>query len=153
MELEPTRATLSQVTKSRNGEMVLIEDDVQNVVNSLHEIDPHLRVRFSEAGGYFVVYWQPEGELPGNGELVTTAQELDQRIVHLVRRLYHKAMQPGYSFADEIEKQEEKDRREREHRDSEQRGEALERLAHAMRKDAGYTDGKIFIPKGVKTND
>lgn len=149
MELEPTRATLTQVTRSRDGAMVAIEDDVQNVVNDLNKIDPHLRVRYSERGEYFVVYWKPDEALPGDGELVTTAQELDQRIVRLVERLYYEATQPGYSFADELEKQEAKDRREREHEEAELRGEALERLAHAMRKDAGYTDSKAFIPRDV----
>lgn len=148
MEIPPVKATLTQVTKARQGAMVLIEDDVQNVANDLAEIDPHLRVRFSEAGGYFVVYWKPDDEEPGNGELVTTAQELDQRIVALVRELYYKAQQPGYSFADELEKEEQRQRKERDHQFTEDRGEMYERLAHAMRKELGYDGGKVFVPGG-----
>lgn len=147
MEIRP--ATLTQITKGRDGELVAIDDDVQNVANGLHEIDPHLRLRYSERGGYFVVYWKPEDWEEGDGYLVFTAQDLDQRIVQHMRELHHRCKQPGYSFADELDAQEAKHKREGEHAFAERMGEVGERLAHAMRDDLGYNTSSAFIGKGL----
>jgi hypothetical protein len=146
MEIPPRKADLAQISRGRHGEMVLIENDVQGVANSLAEIDPHLRLRFSEAGEYFVVYWKPDDEPEGNGELVTTALDLDMRIVELVRELYWKAKQPGYSFADELAAEQERRQAVEGAKFTEEHGEMFERLAHAMRKDLGYDKGRVFVP-------
>lgn len=148
MEVRPTHASLAAVIKSREGAMVMIEDDVQNVANDLRDIDPHLRLRYSEAGEYFVVYWKPDDEDEGCGDLITTAVEIDQRIVKDVREIYHRCSQPGYSFADEHERREDEAKRERDHALREANGELYERLAHAMRKDLGATN-RAFIPADV----
>jgi hypothetical protein len=123
--------------------MVQIDDDVQGVADALHGIDSHISLRFSEAGNYFVIQWKDDHE----SYLITTAQDLDQRIVKRVEKIYHDVRQPGYSFAGELEKAEAKNKAEMDHEASEARGPALERLAHAMRADLGYDKQRVFIPE------
>ena len=155
MEIAP--ASVAQIKKGRNGRMVTIADDVQGVVNALSQLDPHLRVRYSEAGGYFVVYWTAdpskaeEEDHEGNTTyLVTTAQDLDHRLVQRVEEVYWKHRQPGYSVAKEQDEIDRKAERDNEHAFTEQRGEMYERLAYAMRRDLGYDKGRVFITKEIK---
>lgn len=122
--------------------MIQIDDDVQGVANGLAEVDVHIRLRFSEGGGHFVVYWKDEGD----EYVITTARELDQRIVRRVEKVVHDCRQPGYSFAGELEKVEAKAQAQQDHEASEARGPALEQLAHAMRKGTGHDKQRIFIP-------
>jgi hypothetical protein len=128
MEIQP--ASLAQVRRARGGQFVAIEDDVANVARDLHALDPSLRLRFSEAGGYFVVY-QDLGE--GKENIVTTAQELDQRIVKRVEEV----MQPSYDYAAELAAQDAKAEADAQERFNEQVGEIGERLFHAARRDKG----------------
>lgn len=150
MEIRP--ATLAQVTKARNGKYVEISNDVQGIANALNEIDPHIRLRYSEAGGYFVVYWSenPNVAEEDDGDnttyLIFTAQDLDHRIVHRMAEVYWKCRRPGYSFADELEREQERQKKEKDHAWSEAMGENFERLAHAMRKELGYDKGRIYVP-------
>lgn len=150
MEIRP--ATLAQVTKARNGKYVEISNDVQGIANALNEIDPHIRLRYSEAGGYFVVYWSenPNVAEEDDGDnttyLIFTAQDLDHRIVHRMAEVYWKCRRPGYSFADELEEEQERQKKEKDHAWSEAMGENFERLAHAMRKELGYDKGRIYVP-------
>jgi hypothetical protein len=126
--------------------MVSIDDDVSGVALALSEIDSHICLRFSETGGYFVAYWKPtEGE-DGGGYMITTAQDLDHRLVKRVEKIYHECRRPGYSFADELEKTEAKKKAQVEHQASEERGPALEELAFAMRRDLGYDKQRVFVP-------
>lgn len=147
MEIRP--ASLTQIAAGRKGQLVQIDDDVVGVASALHEIDPHIRLRFSEAGGYYVCYWLPDEMEEGDGYLIFTAQELDHRIVHHMREVYQRCNQPGYSFAAELDKAEEEAKKEADHKWTEQNGEMHERLAHALRKDAGYDQRRIFVSEDV----
>jgi hypothetical protein len=142
-EVEP--ATFTQMQRGRNGKMVEIDDDVGNIASDLRSIHPNLRLRFSEAGRYFVVYMREDWQPPGDGYLVTTAQELDQRLVDRIRRISSE----GYDFAKEIDRVDGESERAQEHRRYEQVGEIAERLAHALRKDRGMNGGRVFVPKEV----
>lgn len=135
--MELSAATLAQVRRGKDGRMVIVDDDVSNVVRDLQAIDPSLRVRFSEAAGYFAVYQ----DLGDREHLVTTAQELDPRIVERVSELASKA----YDYVAEVEQQDNAAERAKDHRLHEQVGEIGERLAHAMRKDLGMTTHRAFI--------
>lgn len=126
--------------------MVEIDDDVQGVANGLAAIDPHIRLRFSEAGEHFVVYWQ---ESEDDGYLIFTAQDLDQRVVKRMEEVYHRCQQPGYSFADELEKTEAKVKADADYALLQKHGPIYERMAHAMRKDTGYDKQQIFVPGGT----
>lgn len=126
-----------------------IDDDVQGVANGLDQIDHHLRLRFSEAGGYFVVYWKPDEWDEGDGYAIFTAQDLDQRIVHHMREVHHRCQQPGYSLADELERAEAAKKAQADHEFTESQGESYERMAFAMREDLGYNKSKAFIPKEI----
>lgn len=141
MEISPAR--LAQVQQARGGEFVEISDDVQNVAADLRAIDAGLRLRYSEAGEYFVVYHVEE--LPGGGQrehLVTTAQELDQRLVQRIREIDPRN---GYDYAAELDRLEAEGERERDREFSEQIGPLGERLAHAVRKDLGERS-RIYVP-------
>lgn len=148
MEIKP--ASLTQLSRGREGQMIEIDDDVQGVANALNEIDSHICLRFSEAGGYFVAYWKPEGGEDGDGYLITTAQELDHRLVKKVERIYHECSQPGYSYAAALDKAEEAAKAERDYEEAEKLGPVLEQLSHAMRKDLGFDQAKIVVPESVK---
>lgn len=147
MEIRP--ASLAQITSGRDGRMVQIDDDVQGVANALAEIDHRLRLRFSEAGEYYVVYYKPDECEEGDGYLIFTAQELDHRVVKHMEQVHHRCTQPGYSFGEELEKAEADAKAQADHEWSEKHGEMHERLAHALREDAGYNHRRIFVPEGV----
>lgn len=121
------------------------------VASGLAQIDHRIRLRYSEPGDYFVVYWRPdEWEEETTGYLIFTAQEVDHRIVKRMEEVYAKCNAPGYSFGAEIEKVEAEAEREKDHAWSEQHGETLERLAHAMREDTNRNQDRAFIGRGVK---
>src|SRR5690348_13526446 len=102
MEIRP--ASISMFAKGRNGRLIPIEDDVQGIANALNEIDHHFRLRYSEAGHYFVVYWKGDDEPEGDGYLVTTATELDHRLVNRVGEVYKRCQERNYSLADELDR-------------------------------------------------
>jgi hypothetical protein len=147
MEIRP--ASLAMFTKGNKGQLVPIDDDVQGVANALNEIDHHFRLRYSEAGEYFVVYWKGDEEPEGDGYLITTAQELDHRLVNHVGEIYKRCQAPGYSFADELERTEAEARKEKDHEFKERHGEMYEQMAYAMRHDLGYDQQRVFIPKEI----
>lgn len=138
--------------------MVLISDDVGGVAQSLHDLDPHLRLRYSEAGEYYVVYWTEdpsqsdedvEREERGSTYLVTTAQELDQRLVQRIEKIYWECRQPGYSLAKKLDEMDAKGKSEDEKEFTEKRGPLYEELAHAMRKDTHRDKRRAFIGDGI----
>ncbi len=135
MEIAP--ASLAQIVKGRDGRYIEIEDDVQSVAGELRELDPSLHLRYSESGRYFVVYQKLED---GSEQLVTTAKQLDKRLVKKVRRLVH----ASYDLAEELERGDAEADREAERRFSEDLGPAAERLRHAVRKDIG-SKRRVFL--------
>ncbi len=126
--------------------MIQVDDDVQNVANDLRDIDPHLRLRYSEAGEYWVVYWCPDGGEDGDGYLVTTAQELDQRVVTQVRKIHHGVLNDTYKLSEEIERLDAVAKAEEEHAFTERMGDTYERLAHALREGTGRGKRRIYVP-------
>jgi len=153
LEIRP--ASIAQIATGRDGRMDPISDDVQGVANALHAIDPHIRLRFSEAGNYFVVYGISDPNLADEDDgdcetwLITTAQELDHRIVKRVEKVYHDALKQGFSLAKQLDDIDAKAERENEHAWTERNGEMYERMAHALRKDLGYDQGRIYVPEKV----
>jgi hypothetical protein len=124
--------------------MVTITDDVQGVANRLAEIDSSIRLRYSEAGEYWVVYVMPPGEEEGSGYVLTTSQDLDMRLAERVAEVYWKYRQPGYSLSAEIDANDEAAKKQADHEFTEHNGEMYERLAHAIRKDLGYKSRAFF---------
>jgi hypothetical protein len=146
MEVRP--ASIQQVIRGREGQMVTIDNDVQGVANALHEIDHHLRLRYSEAGEYWVVYFKPDEGDEGDGYLLTTAQDLDHRLVKRVEEVYWKHRQPGYSVGEEMNANDAAADAEADRKFTEEAGELYEKLAHAMRKDLDV-QSRIFVPRDV----
>lgn len=143
MEIQP--ASLAQVRKGRDGRRVLIEDDVLDIAKRLQEIDDSLKLLWNEYGEYFVVaevVQTPDGP---EERLVTTAQDLDERLLQRVEKITH----PSYDFAKEVDRIDKEAEKEKDHRFHEETGEVGERLAHAVRKDLQHT-GKAFVPKDVE---
>lgn len=153
MEIRP--ASIAQVSKARGGRYVEISDDVQGIANALWRIDKHIRLRYSETGGHFVIYWTDNPNLADeddgehNTYLIFTAQDLDHRIVKKMEEVYYRCKKPGYSLADELDKREAKAKAERDHEWTERHGPMYERLAHGLRKDLGYNKQRIFVPEAV----
>lgn len=126
--MELTAATLAQVQRARNGRLVLVEDDVCGVVKQIQEIEPTLRVRWSENSKHFAVYQVFEGE---RERLVTTSLELDQRLVERIR----KVTQPGYNAAAEADRLDAERVRQVDYEHTQKIGELGEQLLHAIRRD------------------
>lgn len=154
MEIRP--ATFTQVAKARDGRYITIDDDVQGVANALNAIDTHIKLRYSEAGEYYVVYWSDdpsaaeEDDRDGNTTyLIFTAQDLDQRMVKKMEEVYWRNRQPGYSLADELDKADAEDKKRKEAEFTQENGEMYERLAHSMRKELGYNQSRIFVGEGT----
>lgn len=140
-------ATVEQVRQGSDGTLHLIDADAGGVVAGLKRIDENLNLRYSDAGNYYVVYYEKE---PGQKELVGTYQHLDSRIVKDVERINWENLRPGYSFADELDRLDKEAEKAFNHRQREAIGESAERLAHAMRKDLNMTDHRAFISRGVE---
>lgn len=138
MELQP--ASIAQVRQARNGANVIVTDDVGSVCQQLREIDPGLRVRYSEAGGFFAVYHEENGR----EYLVLTAQELDARIVARVREI----SSPGYDYSKALQDGEERRKADHDARVNEMVGEVGERLFHAIGQDTGRVK-PVTVPRGV----
>lgn len=138
MELQP--ASIMQVHQARNGRVVVVTDDVGSVCQQLREIDPGLRVRYSEDGGFFAVYHQDEHK----EYLVLTAQELDGRVVDRVREI----SSPGYDYAKALEDGERRRKADHEAKLREMVGEVGERLYHAIGVDTGRVK-PVTVPREV----
>lgn len=148
MRIEP--AHIDQIHAGADGRVVVIEADVGNVAADLRGIDPCLRLRYSEGGGHFVVYrvhrdGQPcrDDDPERTEELVLTARECDQRIVHRVRMIDSQG-RGGYDFLKEVEKQTVGAYWDRRERFREKVRPLAEQAAHAARKDLG-TKNRAFI--------
>lgn len=140
MEIEA--ASIDQLKRADNGRMVLIEADVGNVVADLQAIDGDLKVRYSEAGDYFVLYKEtplPDGSV--QQDLVLTSQKLDQRIVKRFQQISHES----YDFVKEMEKKDAQADRDKEHEFEEKVGAIGEKLAHSLRKDLGHKKDAGYI--------
>lgn len=140
IEIEP--ASISQFQKSLNG-FIEIEDDVGSIANQLKEVDERLCLRANFDTGVFVVYAK-EGDTE---YLVSTYKELDGRVV----REAEKYASDRYDYIAEMDRIDAQADRDKKHREEEVFGEMGEVLGHAIKKDMGYANDKIFV-KESKTN-
>jgi hypothetical protein len=140
MEIKP--ASLLQVQNAQDGRMIVIDDDVLGVAQQLKEIDENLRLRYSEAGDFFVIYQESEDGV--HQHLVLTSQDLNPQVVERVRQISSAA----YDYVTELDRRDAEVDRARDHQFREQTGDVAERLSFAIRKDLGLTD-RAFVGKGV----
>jgi len=124
--------------------MILVENDVGNVAKDLKEIDPTLRLRYSEAGEYFVVYRAFEFQGAPKEELVLTAKDCDQRIVNRVREIDAQG-RGNYNFAKELEKADDQRKRNALSAIKEQQREKSAEAYHEVRRKLGVKQ-RIFVP-------
>jgi hypothetical protein len=138
--IEP--ASLDQLKEGKNGKMHLITADAGSIALRLRELDPDLRLRYSEAGDYYVVYLQmPDKPEDGkHGHLVGTFQECDGRIVKSVEETIWKHRQPGYSLGDDLNAMEDERIKRDDYAFGQEIGDMGEKLAHAFRGDS-----RIFV--------
>lgn len=139
MDVSP--ASIAQVRQAADGRIVTIDSDVGDIARQLHEIDAGLKLRYSEAGDCYIVYHVTERAGETVEHLVTTAQELDARIVERIQKI----ARPGYDFLAEIERLDAAADRAFEARQADKIGDASERLVHAFRKDLGAKN-RAFLP-------
>ncbi len=128
--------------------MHVINADAGGIVARMRRIDPNLHLRYSEAGECYIVYWvSPETR---QEELVATYQELDQRIAADLERLEHMQRQPGYSYADELDKKDAQAEKDGNDAHKEAMAASAEKLHYALRKDKNMLGQRVFIPNGLK---
>lgn len=146
--MDITPASAVQVMDS--GDLVEIGDDVLGVARQLREIDPSLKLRYSERHEFWAVYQEDRHPITGEllrKQLVTTmkGELLSGPLLERIR----KVTSDGYDLAKEVETVERQRKRDLDHQRREERGPALERLAHAIRKDKGLDKLRIAVPKSL----
>lgn len=144
MEIAP--ASVDQLVQSASGRWIAIDADVGSVAVQIKEIAVDrgidLRLRCSEVTGVFKVVQVIDDE----EQLVTTAQELDGRLVERVRQV----TSPSYDLAGELDKIDDAADRQFWGDQREKVEEVGERLAHAIRKDLGEERKQVVLPRGVE---
>jgi hypothetical protein len=145
--MDITPATLSQVVQGRGGNYITIENDVCDIARRLKEVNDSLTLRYNEQGCFFAVIQVLEN---GDENLVTTAQEADERLVQRVRRVTH----PSYDYGAELERQDAENDRVKNQQFNEKVGEVSERLAHAVREDLRKgLPGPVYVPPDLYRNN
>jgi hypothetical protein len=146
MDISPASAL--QVMDS--GDLIEISDDILGVARDLREIDPELKLRYSEDQDFFVVYQERRHPITNELQMrqVVTTMKPPLMPAALVERV-RKVTSESYDLVKELDAVQKRAKRDHEHAMSEARGPGLERLAHAMRKDLGYNQRRVFIPGGV----
>jgi hypothetical protein len=153
MQVRP--ASIDQVQRAKDGRMVLISARESTIAADLQRIDRRLKLRFSEGGGYWAVFEQPEGGCPcpdpncEHGHLVLTAQECDDRIVQRIQYIDPQG-RGGYSYADALEKATLDAHRKSRQEFLDHVEELGEQAAHAVRRDLGARyKGGIQVPREI----
>lgn len=139
-------ATIEQVRAGRGGKMHVLTEDAGGVAEGLRHLDSRLALRYSESGGYYCVYAREPHMQEGEGWLVKTYEECDQRIVKDVEKILHRWNQPGFSFADEMDKAQAAAEKAKDDEFKERIAEKAEHLAWALRGELGANDHRIFVP-------
>lgn len=153
MDIDPAPATLAQVRQARNGQLIGVEDDVLGIARDLRDIDASLHLRYAELPDGFDDYWVvyrivEHADGSEEEQLVTTAAELDARIVQRVRKI----ASDGYDLVAELDRLDREREAQREQELHERNGPIAERLFHALRKDLGTQD-RIFVPPARRTRE
>lgn len=135
MQVQPV--SIDQVMVARNGKRIPITSDVGDVAKDLKSIDKNFELHAKEyyENGKQKFYFEIRCFNPKHGKsyLVSTATELDQRIVDGIRQV----TRPGYDVIAEQEKIEKEAKKQKDYETKQRIGEAGEQLAYAMRKDKG----------------
>ena len=131
MEIQPL--SIDQFQRDKDGKQVLIQSDVGNVAIDLQKLDKRLVLRVTESGGFVVFRREQRPNGAVKEELVTTATELDQRIVKRVEKI----MSERYDLAGELDRLDIEAEKAIDYKRTEEISIAGERLAHALRKDLG----------------
>ena len=138
----------SAVQESDAGELVEVGDDVLGIAQDIREIDPSLKLRYSERQDFWAVYQEECHPLTGEvlkKQIVTTSKVLTPELVERVRQVTN----PSYDFIGEVEKLEKQRKADARPALRESIGEKAEKLAWAMRKDTHRDQRRIFIPNGL----
>lgn len=149
VDLEPPRATLSQLALTNKLEMVPVESDVFDVVKHLKAIDPGLHMMADLQQGIYVLYWKGmrednRGVWGVHEDLVGAYTALDPRIVRLIERIDGQG-RSRHDLKTELDRLEARKDREEEARQSELMGPIAEQLRHAIRKDLGAEGATVHL--------
>lgn len=146
--IDITPASLDQIVRGRGGNLIVIENDVNNVATDIRTIHPDLFLRYNDQGGYFVVLQ----DLGPNHRphVVTTAQECDQRLVRRVQAIVQGTINGTYDYGAEIDKHHTETDRINNVQFAEHVGEVSEKLAWAIREDLRKSrPGPVYIPPDI----
>lgn len=143
--IDITPASLDQIVRGRGGNLIVIENDVNNVASDIRAVHPDLFLRYNDQGGYFVVL-QDMG--PNNRpHVVTTSQTCDQRLSKRVAAIVSGTLDGTYDYGAEVDKQHDERDRANNAQFTENVGEVSEKLAWAIREDIRRgRPGPVYIP-------
>lgn len=146
MDISPASAL--QVMDS--GDLIEIDDDILGVARDLREVDPELKLRYSEDRDVWIVYQERRHPITNElqmRQLVTTCKSplMPAALLERVR----KVASESYDLVAEVERVEKRSKRAHAHKQREERGPALERLAHALRKDLHMDQARIYVPRSA----
>ena len=173
MQLLPL--TLSQIRQAEDGSWIEIDATSGSTLSELQKIDKGFRARLKitdvpRGKEFFAVYHINHDGCPHNKKddagrdlpngstyLVSkwqatpnrsgTWEGLDRRAVDRIMQIGH----TSYDYAKALEDHNRKVETDRRKQLSEERGETLERAAHAIRKDQGTRyQGRAFVPRNIK---
>jgi pyoverdine/dityrosine biosynthesis protein Dit1 len=143
-------------TALASGKLVAVGDDVQGVANDLAAIDPGLKLFYEPGEDVWIV--KHVRQMPDGSEqehLVSTFQQLDQRVVARIREI----SQPGYDYVGELDRLDAAAEREATHQFSEKIGPIGEKLAWAFRQDLGRHEhpstrtARAVVPADIPKGD
>jgi hypothetical protein len=145
MRVDP--ASIDQIRQGRDGRVHVIDADVGGVAEDLKRIHPGLGVRYHEASDHYSVFFESEDGT--ETYLITTALQLDHRIVDRIREIDRDG-RSGYDYAKELEEGTLKARERALAAFRDRVGEHAEQAAYAIRRDMGERyKGRAFIPRAV----
>lgn len=147
MEISP--ASIVQV--SDNGGLVEVDDDVYGLARQLRELDPELKLRYSQRHDFWAVYQEQRHPVTGEltrKQLVLTDQSplKPAAIMDRMRQIVN----GHYDLDADARRIEAEGKREKKHQMREELGEKAARLQHAFAKDLGHRTRRAFIPRSLE---
>lgn len=153
--MEIPAASLAQVQMMNDGQLVEIPAGLCQLAKEIEDIpvaEGTLRLRLSEVGECLVVYQEVRRAVDDallRKQLVTTWDIRQGPPGSAWLDRIRKVTSDSYDLAGELDRLDERARRDNAHRLAEDAGEMAGPLLHAMRKDRGYHTDRAFISRDI----
>lgn len=143
-----TPASLDQIVRGRSGNLVVIENDINNVAKDIQNIHPDLFLRYNEQGEYFVVLQDMGSD--HRPHVVTTSLTCDQRLTRHVQKVVSGHLNGTYDYGAEVDRQHDERDRINNAQFTENVGEISEKLAWAIREDIRKSrPGPVYVSPDI----